>query len=166
VRQELETKRPLGVTIIAILRIIGGIILLLGGIGLVTIAPFVSQLNVNNTFSTTDNGVPVTLNGTNINLPNNTSFLFFAAFIGVIGLILIVLGIASFVVAWGLIKGKGWAWTVTIIITIISMVFNALLIASGNIGAIVGITIDGVIIYYLYRPNVKSYFGRVKGSTI
>jgi hypothetical protein len=154
----LETNRPLGVTIIAVLRIIGGIILLLGGIGLVTIAPFVGQLNVNTTSSTTDNG---------INLSNNpTSFLFFAAFIGVIGSILIVLGIASFFVAWGLLKGKGWAWTVTIIITIISLVFNALSIVSGNIGAIVGIIIDGVIIYYLYRPNVKSYFGRVRGPTI
>ena len=163
----METNRPLGVTIIAILRIIGGIILLLGGIGLVTIAPFVGQLNVNTTSSTTDNGVPVTPNGTGINLSNNpTSFLFFATFIGVIGSILIVLGIASFVVAWGLLKGKGWAWIVTIIITIISLVFNALSIVSGNIGAIVGIIIDGVIIYYLYRPNVKSYFGRVKGPTI
>ena len=163
----METNRPLGVTIIAILRIIGGIILLLGGIGLVTIAPFVGQLNVNTTSSTTDNGVPVTANGTGINLSNNnTSFLFFAAFIGIIGSILIVLGIASFVVAWGLLKGKGWAWTVTIIITIISLVFNALSIVSGNIGAIVGIVIDGVIIYYLYRPNVKSYFGRVRGPTI
>lgn len=163
----METNRPLGVTIIAILRIIGGIILLLGGIGLVTIAPFVGQLNVNTTSSTTDNGVPVTANGTGINFSNNnTSFLFFAAFIGIIGSILIVLGIASFVVAWGLLKGKGWAWTVTIIITIISLVFNALSIVSGNIGAIVGIIIDGVIIYYLYRPNVKSYFGRVRGPTI
>ncbi len=163
----METNRPLGVTIIAILRIIGGIILLLGGIGLVTIVPFVGQLNVNTTSSTTDNGVPVTPNGAGINLSNiNTSFLFFAAFIGVIGSILIVLGIASFVVAWGLLKGKGWAWTVTIIITIISLVFNALSIVSGNIGAIVGIIIDGVIIYYLYRPNVKSYFGRVRGPTI
>ncbi len=163
----METNRPMGVTIIAILRIIGGIILLLGGIGLVTIAPFVGQLNVNTTSSTTDNGVPVTSNGVGINLSNNnTSFLFFAAFIGVIGSILIVLGIASFVVAWGLLKGKGWAWTVTIIITIISLVFNALSIVSGNIGAIVGIIIDGVIIYYLYRPNVKSYFGRVRGPTI
>jgi predicted membrane protein DUF2127 len=162
----LETNRPLGVTIVAILRIIGGILLLLGGIGLVTIAPFVSQLNVNTTSDTTDN-VPVTPNGTGIDLSNNnTSFLFFAAFIGVVGSILIVLGIASFVVAWGLLKGKGWAWTVTIIITIISLVFNALSIVSGNIGAIVGIIIDGVIIYYLYRPNVKSYFGRVRGPTI
>ena len=141
--------------------------LLLGGIGLVTIAPFMSQLNVNTTSSTTDNGVLVTANGTGIDLSkNDTSFLFFAAYIGLIGSILIVLGIVSFIVAWGLLKGKGWAWTVTIIITIISLVFNMLSIVSGNIGAIVGIIIDGVIIYYLYRPNVKSYFGRVRGPII
>ncbi len=162
----MESKRPTGVTIVAILRIIGGIILLAGGIGLVTIAPFVSQLSVGNiSGGVSNNGVQVTPNGTNINLPNNTPFILFGGLIIAIGSILIILGIASFVVAWGLLKGKGWAWTVTIIITIISLVFNGVSIASGNIGAIVGMIIDGVIIYYLYRPNVKSYFGRVKGPT-
>ena len=159
----METNRPVGVTIVAILRIIGGIILLLGGIGLVTIAPFVGQLNVNTTSSTSHNGVPVTPNGAGINLSNNnTSFLFFAAFVGVIGSILIFLGIASFVVAWGLLKGKGWAWIITVILAIISLVFSIIGLASGSIPNIISIIINGVILYYMYRPEVKSYFGRVK----
>jgi hypothetical protein len=33
-------------------------------------------------------------------------------------------------------------------------------IAAGNVGAIVTMIIHGVVIYYLYRPNVKAFFGK------
>jgi hypothetical protein len=33
-------------------------------------------------------------------------------------------------------------------------------IATGNIGGIVSIIISGIILYYLYRPHVKAYFGK------
>ena len=32
--------------------------------------------------------------------------------------------------------------------------------------AIVGMIINAVIIYYLYRPNVRSYFGRTSSASI
>src|SRR3712207_8892895 len=47
------------------------------------------------------------------------------------------------------------SWTVTIILSIISIVLNAISIAAGNIAAIITIIISGIIIYYLYRPHVK-----------
>jgi hypothetical protein len=79
-----------------------------------------------------------------------------------IGAVLLALAIVSFVVAYGLLKGRGWAWTVTVILSIISIVWNAITIATaGNvIGGIVSIIISGVILYYLYRPHVKAYFGK------
>ena len=76
------------------------------------------------------------------------------------GIVLLALSIVSFVVAYGLLKGLGWAWTVTVILSIISIVFNAISIATGNIAAIISIIISGIIIYYLYRPHVKAYFGK------
>ncbi len=76
------------------------------------------------------------------------------------GIGLLAIAFASFVVAYGLLKGLGWAWTVTAILSIISIVFNAISIATGNIAAIIGIIISGIIIYYLYRPHVKAYFGK------
>ena len=42
-----------------------------------------------------------------------------------IGGILLAMAIVSFVVAYGLLKGLGWAWTVTVILSIISIVLNA-----------------------------------------
>lgn len=77
-----------------------------------------------------------------------------------VGAFIIALGIVSFIVAYGLMKGLGWAWTVTIILSIISIVLNAISVATGNFGGIVSIIISGIILYYLYRPRVKAYFGK------
>jgi hypothetical protein len=84
----------------------------------------------------------------------------FGAFGTAIGAVLVAIAIVSFIVAYGLLKGKGWAWTVTVILSIISIVLNAISIATGNIGGIVSIIISGIILYYLYRPHVKAYFGK------
>jgi hypothetical protein len=40
---------------------------------------------------------------------------------------------------------------------------NAL--ASEIISHIIGLAINGVILYYLYRPNVKAFFGKSQPST-
>ena len=112
-----EKVRPTGVTILAILEIIGGIIAIVSGF-------IVTPLFV------------------------------FDAFSVVIGPILIILGIVSFFLAWGLLKGKSWAWTLALIITIISVIFD---LTSFNV---IGLVIDGIILYYLFRPHVKDYFGK------
>jgi hypothetical protein len=77
------------------------------------------------------------------------------------GVVLVAIAIVSFVVAYGLLKGKGWAWTVAIILSIISIVWNAItLVTAANFGGIISIIISGIILYYLFRPHVKAYFGK------
>jgi hypothetical protein len=77
------------------------------------------------------------------------------------GAVLVAIAIVSFVVAYGLLKGKGWAWTVSIILSIISIVWNAItLVTAANYGGIISIIISGIILYYLFRPHVKAYFGK------
>ena len=122
-------KRPLGVTIVAILMIINGIILIAGGIGGVSVGAAM--------------GIPL---------------------IGAASGVLVALGIAALIVAWGLIKGKGWAWIVTVILSIISIIMSIIAIAGGNFGAVINLVISGVILYYMYRPEVKAYFGRTSIS--
>lgn len=128
------------------------------------LAPILSQINTiddnssNSTFS-------LNINGTDVTVPKNALFIF-GGFLGIIGGALIVIGIAGFVVAWGLLTGKGWAWIVTIIVAIISIILNLIVVISGGLENIIGLIIYGIIIYYLYRPSVKSYFGRVKGPTV
>jgi hypothetical protein len=126
-------SRPLGVTIVAILMIIEGIFLILGGISGIAVGGIVAD----------------ELGGAIIA----------ASSVG------LVLGIAGLFIAWGLISGKGWAWIITIIITIIMVIVNIISIASGRYEHIFGLIINGVILYYMYRPQVKAYFGRTSITT-
>lgn len=78
-----------------------------------------------------------------------------------IGGILIAIGAFSFVVAYGLLKGKSWAWILTVVLSIISIVVAVIsIVTAGSIPNIISIIISGIILYYLYRPHVKAYFGK------
>ena len=113
----MQNNRPLGVTIIAILAILGGIGSLVGGIAIVAIIP-------------------------------------------ILGAALIIIGLAYFGVAYGLWKGLKWAWIITLIVTVIAFISGLGSIIVGNVGAVIPVIINGIIIYYLFQPNVKAYFGR------
>jgi hypothetical protein len=123
----------LGVTIIAILTVLGGIGFLFSGIGAVAVAPFLSDLGILSAG---------------------------------IGATLIALGIAYFVMAYGLWKGKGWAWTITLILSYIGIALGIASIVTGNIGAIFHLAINIVVVYYLYRPHVKAFFGKGTATMI
>ncbi len=138
-------KRPTGVTVIAVLVIIGGILLLLAGIGVVAVGSLsISQI---------------------IGL----------GFV-IIGAIILAVGIGFLVVSYGLLKGKRWSWTITVILLFIGIAIDvASIIIFGyftfnmdtstflinNSGSIASIIISVIILYYLYRPHIKSYFGKV-----
>jgi hypothetical protein len=150
--QATPKSRPTGVTIIAILNIIGGITMLLGGITLVAAGTIIPSLP------------PSAFQNGNLTEPNVNVSGIPLSFLGgtaiAIGSVLIAIGIVSFIVAYGLLKGMRWAWTVTVVLSIISIALNAISIATGNIGGIVSIIISAIILYYLYRPHVKAYFGK------
>jgi hypothetical protein len=76
---------------------------------------------------------------------------------GVVG---IVIGLIWLGLAWGLWTGKGWAWIITVIIAIISIIFNIFGAVTGHVDQIISLIIAAVMLYYLFRPNVKAYFGR------
>jgi len=163
----LERRRPKGVTIIGILTIIIGILLLSGGVVLVVLAPIIGQFSFHNSDTSTlasNDSFSFNVNGTNITLPNNSMFPILSGFLSIIGSIMVVLGIAFFVVAWGLFKGKEWAWGVTVILTVITLVISVITIIGGNLGSIFTIIIAGIVLYYLYRKNIKMFFGKIKGQ--
>jgi hypothetical protein len=85
---------------------------------------------------------------------------FLGAIGGPIAIILIPIGIVYFVVAYGLLKARSWAWTWTVILSIISIVLNVITIAFLGILSIINIVFGAIILYYLYRPHVKAYFGK------
>ena len=78
------------------------------------------------------------------------------------GAVLVALAIVSFIVAYGLLKGRRWAWTATLVLSIISMGWYAFTVAiiPSNGGRTLGVIIGAITIYYLYRPQVKAYLGK------
>ena len=150
-------------TIIAILNIIGGVTMVVGGVLLIVAGTFFSSFP-----PSAFNDENLTING---NLTSSGMSLsgippsFFGGIATVIGGVLIAIGIVSFIVAYGLLKGMRWAWTVTVVLSIISIALNAISIVTGNIGGIVSIIISAIILYYLYRPHVKAYFGKAPTRT-
>ena len=152
-----SSSRPTGVTIIAILNIIGGIIMLFVGVGMVALGALLPMLPPS-TLQQPQNMVP----GADLSaIPANV----LGGGAAAIGGVIIALGILSFIVAYGLLKARSWAWTLTVVLAIISIVLNAISLVTGNIAAIVSIAISGVILYYMYRPHVKAYFGKTVTSS-
>lgn len=146
------TSRPTGVIVIAVLNIIGGIIMLIIGPPLAfagTILPFVLQsIPEQQQQSMTSGGVDL----------SQVSPSVVGAGILALGWILMGIGIFSFIIAYGLFKGKSSAWKLTVIVSILSIAVNAVSIAIGNTIGIANIVINGTILYYLYTTNVRAYF--------
>jgi hypothetical protein len=150
-----KQSRPRGVSIIAILIMITGVLSLLLGIGLVVIGPFLMK------------GLQTTSSNLGSQIEPQILGIIFLVF----GAIWLALGVANLVMAYGLLKGMGWAWTISIIVLFIGIVIDIVSLSitsvgvfsntgSNLLGNIVGIGISAFIVYYLYRPHVKAYFGK------
>jgi uncharacterized membrane protein (DUF2068 family) len=134
------TQRPTGITVIAILMIIGGLILLFTGLVPLFLGPIIS---FDSDIAASQIGLLITIGG----------------------LVLVAEGIASLIVSWGLLKGKEWARVITLIISIIAIIFAIItLVSSEDLIHIISVIIYGLIIYYMFTDKVKAYFGRVKKS--
>lgn len=169
----MSSKRPIGITIISILMILNGSFLLFSGIVVFFLA---------SNFATTLNSLDmIASNGTEINIThfsnnNNNSNIIknFNYFIYFIAVIITLFSLIHFLISYGLLKGKSWARTITLIISFISVLGNVLMILivlslfttvesilsnpSILFGNIFTIIINILIIFYLLRKEVKEYF--------
>lgn len=164
---------PHGVTIAAILMIINGAILMGGAAFTIYFVPIligdVTEIMQGNLTSNLGN---FTVNfGSNFNDKEKISPQFVATITNMMATIAMIvagigiaIGIACFLLAWALFRGMGWAWIIAIILAIISIIFSLVALGTGGIVNIINIIISGLLLYYLYRPTVKAYFGR--GSKI
>jgi hypothetical protein len=82
----------------------------------------------------------------------------------VIIVIMFVIGISSFFVAYGLLKGYQWARISTIVFACVGIGIFAIAAALFHVVEVANLVINGIIIFYLFRPNVRAYFGRVPAS--
>ncbi len=66
--------------------------------------------------------------------------------------------VTSFFLAYGLWKGRGWAWTWALSSAIIGFATSIIAMSAG-IG-IIGVASNALAIYYLTRTEVKTFFGK------
>ena len=88
-------------------------------------------------------------------------------------LILIAVGVLGVVTAFGLLRERNWAWliarlwaSVCIVVGVVGAALSFLgdtitsNIAATIVGSLVPAVAAAVVLWYLYRPNVKAAFGR------
>jgi len=127
--------RPVGVTILAILEVVSGILGIVGGAFLLGLADMmVFRVRVE-------------------------------AILMILSLILMIVGFVQFVMAYGLWAAQGWAWTGTLILAVIGAIFAVVNMARGNILGLITLILDLAAIFYLNTSKVRSFFGRGATAT-
>jgi hypothetical protein len=133
--------RPVGVTILAVLAIIGGIALLcLGGVALLGSSAISGAVAASGQATTVSAGA-----------------------LQVSGGISAVLGVLYLVLGVGLLQLRGWAWMLGVGLSIVSLVAGVVEIAvkySTISNQIVGMIFSIIILVYLFTPKVRAAFGR------
>lgn len=167
----MSIKRPIGITIVSILIFLNGSFLLFSGIVAFFLASnLAGSLNsldlVASNFAETNN--------TNFSNTHSNTIKNFNYFLYFIAVSITLFSSIHFVISYGLLKGKTWARTTTLIISFMSLVGNILMILtvlslftvvesflnspSILFGNILTIIINTLIICYLLRKEVKAYF--------
>ncbi len=136
-------KRPTGITILAVLAIIGGVLSLFGALALIGAGALVA-------------GGTLVANGTTY--PASAS-----GGLYILGVIFLVLGVLDIVVGIGFFRLSPWAWMLGIILQGVGLVLAiaeiALRYATLN-GNILGMIVNAAILVYLLTPGVRQAFGR------
>lgn len=130
----VQRERPTGVTILAVLAIIGGLFGLLAGVGLL----FLGGLG-----ATVDGGL--------------------GALVMIIGGGILVVAVLELAFGFGAWTLKPWAWTLGVASQVLSLILaiaSIVFLGSSITSQIVGIIISVAILYYLFTPPIKAAFGR------
>jgi hypothetical protein len=132
--------RPLGVTIVAVLQLIGAILILIAGVGTLFLSSAI--------------GIPFSIR------PMVSQE---GAFVVGFAIFLLILGGLSLLLAYGLFTLKGWAWIAMLVLQGLGIVSNLATIASGaeNRGAaVLQIAVSAGVMYYLLQAEARRVFGR------
>jgi len=133
-------NRPFGVTLLALLHVLQAILAFIIGLVLVALGTFLPRFL--------------------------TQFPRLARHTGlfeIIGAIAIIVASLYLLLSYGLWTGKGWAWTISLILAGLGIILSLVtLILRGGVGGVIALILDAVIIYYLTRVNVKAFFGKTQ----
>jgi uncharacterized membrane protein YfcA len=72
---------------------------------------------------------------------------------------LIILGVTSLLAAYGFYRGKRWSWRLLLILSGFGAAGYLMNVANGQFVSILGVIYNAIIIWYLYRPRIRRYYG-------
>jgi hypothetical protein len=129
-------RRPPGVTVLALLEVLSGIVFF--GLGFIIL-------------------IIANILGTGVQPPD---FPILGGIVGVIvglfGGVMVILALMNFIIAYGYWNGLSWSWTLGLIFAVLGILLGLITLPGGLLRVI----LDAVIIYYLTRPYVKAFFGK------
>ncbi len=148
-----KPKRPTGVTILGVLAILGALGGLLSGVALIGLGLLLGTL-------VTDAAIANAIATSGYPGLSSLGVGTISALLLALGGVVLILGILYLAVGIGFFSGKGWAWTLGIIVSVVGIILDVVQIGFGGYSSIVGLIIGFLIIYYLMRPHVKAFFGK------
>ncbi len=86
-------------------------------------------------------------------------------FIVVLTSIMFIDGVSLIIAGFGLFKRKKWAWILSLILIGFSFIINIINIVGDGYLNTIQIIIEAIIIYYLFTPRIREYYG-VKANRI
>lgn len=134
-RNSIQKERPLGITILGIIFIIFGIWMA------ITAAMIGTIIAILGSYSHMMSNVISALGGAT------------ALFIGIFAAI-------EFAIAWALFSGMKVGRMIIIVLSLVDLVAHSSTLAIGNLFAIPHIILDLLVLFYMWMPNVVSYFNQ------
>lgn len=138
--------RPMGATVIAIIESILAVLLFLAALALIGLSGIAGGL-IGSVDEPGAGGVGAMIAGFGI----------------VAGIIALLIGLLYLAIAYGVWKGRGWAWMLGMIVSIIAIVFGVLGLTGQNginVSSIISLALPIVVVYFLWQPDVKRWLGR------
>ncbi len=130
-KSDMGAMRPAGITVLGILHAVAGMILSIGAVMVGVISSMMPSMNYDTMMSVAG---------------------------GAISALLIVVAVLAFLIAAALFSGKRWGRTIVIVFSIINVVMQGMSIMGGNLFGFANVVLSCIVLYYMWRPHVISYF--------
>jgi lysylphosphatidylglycerol synthetase-like protein (DUF2156 family) len=134
---QAQKRRPLGITILAILEAIGGTVSVIVGAGTVALSDAVIKILLE--YRPDVAAYPSDV----IDLA-----------VGIFAWTLIIVGGLSLVNSYGLWKGRSWAWALSLVLAVLGLLSGILALPEG----VVSVVLYALMLFYLTRPRIRSFF--------
>ncbi len=136
--------RPMGATVVTVISAIEGVLLILAALVVVLGASMLGGLA-----------------GSQAGVDGAAVGGMFAGLGLVFGIIVGAIAALYIAIAYGVWKGRSWAWMLGVVVSIIALVFAVLGLSGGiSLSSLISLALPAIVLYFLFQPDVKRYLGR------